>query len=218
MSPCLCHCWGWMGGKCVLWVRAWGGAVPEKLCVGGGGEGRGRAWWEPLSTNFRSPGQGRHPEAHLCSAHTTTAWPPTAQSLASAGPSHVGAASSYVTRSLCWAGDGGRGGAGRGDSDPDLRGSQAKGRGKQRAKDGDCGGRWAWRTQPCGRGAAKAQRHRGTENGHFGEMGSLGGLDRGGHGPGKALQVAWAFQPWPHGRAPGWLSMPAAWAPPAQSC
>lgn len=73
------------------------------------------------------------------------------------------------------------------DSDPDLRGPR-----------GVLGQRERWPGEGRSRGPrvegpedtalrdGGQQRHRGSENGHFGGMGSRVGLERGGHSPGKA--------------------------------
>lgn len=81
---------------------------------------------------------------------------------------------------------------------------------KQRAKGGDCRGRWARRTQRGGMGGSKGTEAQRTD--------TLGGWEvgLGWRGEGAAqerpagslvdlIPRAWALQLQPHGRARGWL-------------
>lgn len=159
----------------------------------GVGGGRGKAWWEQLS-NFQRPGQIRHLRGtSVLSKHDhrpLMRGPRSAPSLASTGPNHAGPGSScHQVPAPGWAWE-----------------ERCKIR-TQILTSGVLGGSWARGRDGRGRGEAEGQgwrlprevgpedtalrdggqqRHRGSENGHFGGMGSRVGLERGGHSPGKA--------------------------------
>lgn len=78
------------------------------------------------------------------------------------------------------------------DSDPDLRGPRGSwARGRDGRGRGEAEGQ-GWRLprevgpEDTALRDGGQQRHRGSENGHFGGMGSRVGLERGGRSPGKA--------------------------------